>query len=121
MPTLEMNDEDASRPDDDRLLRTYAEVVTPEMVNELAAAGSPRPEGRLLGDVLADTGGRYVHDGDVPDRIMAGLRRHVAEVDDPAAREVLRTGRLIIPFEHLRGLDPATTRIRFGFRVGTPV
>lgn len=119
--SVETNDGHTSRPDDGRLLRTYAEVVTPEMTRELAAGGSPQPEGRLLSEVLAETGGRYVHDGDVPDRVMAGLRRHVAEVDDPAAREVLQTGRLAVPFEHLRGLDPATTRIRFGFTVGTPI
>lgn len=121
MPTDGANDQDTSRPDDGRLLRTYAEVVTPEIARELAAAGGPHPEGRLLGDVLDETGGSYVFDGDIPDRVMAGLRRHVNEVDDPAARRILQTGRLVIPFEHLRGLDPATTRIRIGFSVGTPL
>lgn len=113
-------------PDDDRcrsegwpLLRTYAEVVTPATARGLAAGGSPQPNGRLLSEVLEETRGQYtcVLDG-FSDRILAGLRRHVDDTDDPAARAALETGRLVIPFEHLRGLDPETTRVRLGFSFG---
>lgn len=112
-------DDDIHRPEGEPLLRTFAEVVTPEIEDGLAAGGSPRPQGRLLREVLGETNGQYkcVLDG-FSDRILAGLRRHVAEVDDPSAREALETGRLVIPFEHLRGLDPETTRIRLGFSFG---
>lgn len=101
------------------LLRAFATVVTEEMARERKAAGVPNWQGRLLSEVLEETGGEYESVLDsFPDRVVADLHSHVDEEDDPVARHVLRTGRLVVPFENLRGLDPATTRVALGFGFG---
>jgi len=102
------------------LLRTFARVVTEEMARGREAAGvGGNWRGRLLSDVLKETGGRfeYVLDS-FPDRVLADLHRLVDEEDDPAARQLLETGRLVVPSENLRGHDPATTRVALGFSFG---
>lgn len=101
------------------LLRTFARVVTEEMARGREAAGVGNWPGRLLSDVLEETGGRfeYVLDS-FPDRVLADLQRLVDEEDDPAARQLLETGRLVVPFENLRLHDPATTRVALGFSFG---
>ncbi|TKV61545.1 hypothetical protein FDO65_08245 [Nakamurella flava] len=112
-------DDDGSRREPRQRFRTHAEVVTPEMARERAAGGSPNPDGRLLDEVLAETGGRYQYlMDDLPDRVTADLRRFVEDTGDPVAREALDRGRVVVPFEHLRGLDPGSTRIVLGFGFG---
>ncbi|ACV76956.1 hypothetical protein Namu_0539 [Nakamurella multipartita DSM 44233] len=100
------------------LLGTFARIVTEEMAGERKAASDPNWKGRLLSEVLEETGGQYEYVLDIPDRVMADLQRHVDLVDDPVARQVLETGRLVVPFENLNGLDPATTRVALGFGFG---
>lgn len=101
------------------LLGTFAKTVTEEMPGERKAAGDPNWKGRLLSELLGETGGQYEYVLDsFPDRVVADLQRHVDEVDDPVARQVLETGRLVVPFENLKGLDPATTRVALGFGFG---
>lgn len=101
------------------LLRPFARVVTEEMAREREAAGVPNWAGRLLSEVLEETGGQYemVLDG-FPDRVLADLQRQIHVDDDPIARRVLETGRLVVSFENVRGLDPATTRVALGFGFG---
>lgn len=98
------------------LLRPFAHVVTGQLARDREAAGVPNWEGRLLSEVLEETGGRYeiVLDS-FPDGVLADLQRQIDVEDDPIARRVLETGRLAVPFENLPGLDPATTRIALGF------
>lgn len=118
MPT-DRTEDDGGRDEPRPRLRIHAEVVTPAMARERAAAGSPNPDGRLLGEVLVETGGRYAYVLDsLSDRILDDLRRFVDDTGDPAAREALAQGRVVVPLEHLRGLDPASTRITMGFSFG---
>lgn len=100
------------------MLRTYAEVVTPEMSRERKAGGDRNWEGRTLREVLDETDGKYecVLDN-FPDRFLADLRRHIEEQDDPLARQAVETGSVVISLDHFRGLDPST-RVVLGLSLG---
>lgn len=111
-----MVSDDQPRP---HLLRAFATVVTEELARQRRAAGVPDWQGRLLSEVLEETGGEYESVLDsFPDRVVADLQSLADAEDDPVARQILRTGRLVVPFENLRGLDPATTRVALGFSFG---
>ena len=102
-------------------LTTYAEVF---------AAGHPlwqayqdgfkkTPGRHLLRDVLTETSGRYETTADLPDRFLADVRREIAAGStDASLIDVARSGQVRISLEHLRGHDPATTRIVYGCTLG---
>lgn len=90
---------------------TYAEVLIDDhRFWEAYRNGSKStPPGRPLRDVLADTDGRYEDTVDVPDRVMADLRRAAAvDPTDAALAAAAQSGKVRISLENLRGLDPDT-------------
>ena len=101
-------------------LTVHAEVLTPDHpIWQLFLNGSKEtPPGRLLRDVLSDTGGQYEVTADLPDRFMVAVREAAAKSNDATLAEVARTGKIWISLEHLRGLDPETTRITHGCTLG---
>lgn len=108
------------QPPENVRLTTYAEVLTPDHpIWQPHLNGSKKtPPGRLLGEVLNDTGGQYEVTADLPDRLMVDIREAAAMSTDTTLVEVARTGRILISLEHLRGLDPDTTRIIHGYTLG---
>ena len=109
------------RPPESIRLTTYAEVLTPDHpIWQPYLTGSKKtPPGRLLGEVLDDTGGQYEVTAELPDRLMVDVRQAAAKSTDPTLAEVARTGRILISLEHLRGLDPDTARIIHGCTLGS--
>jgi hypothetical protein len=97
-------------------IKTYADVLTPEheMHRAYRDNGISRTPGRLLSEVLAETGGRYEVMVELPERFLADVRREAETSDDAVVAAVARTGAMSISLEHLRGHDPATTRIVYG-------
>ena len=97
-------------------LTTYAEVLTPDhRLWQFYEDGVKKTPGHLLRDVLTETGGRYEVRADLPERILAQVRRAIAAgCTDTSLTGVVRSGEVRISLEHLRGNDPATTRIRYG-------
>src|ERR1700722_1620196 len=101
------------------IFTTYAEVLTPEHVQyKMYAAGIRKnPPGRLLSDVLAQTRGVW----EIPLSLAAEVKdniRRAAELSND--RELLRIASLPkvpVSLEHLRSLDPQTTRIVIGHTV----
>ncbi|GAA0382760.1 hypothetical protein GCM10009530_36960 [Microbispora corallina] len=78
----------------------------------------PRLPGRLLGDVLRETGGVYELTLPLTDRFRGMLTRAAAFSE--ANRHLLRVAgqtTVVISLEHLRGLDPAVTRVMCGCRI----
>ena len=114
------SDMDFPGPADRLTITTYAEVF--DAAHPLWQAyldGVKKTPGHLLRDVLAETGGRYEVTADLPDRVLAIVRRGIAAGSaDPALAEVVRTGEIVVSLEHLRHHDPATTRIVYGIRLG---
>ncbi len=102
-------------------ITTYAEVFTPEhRLWQFYQEGLKRTPGHLLGDVLKGTGGRYEVTADLPERFLTDVRREIAAGStDAALVDVARSGEIRISLEHLRGHDPATTRIVYGCTLGT--
>lgn len=97
-------------------LTTYAEVFTPEhRLWPFYKAGVKKTPGHLLRDVLTETGGRYEVTTDLPERLLADVRRAIAAgCTDTSLTDVVESGEVRISLEHLRASDPATTRIVYG-------
>jgi hypothetical protein len=89
---------------------TFAEVLTPDHPD----AGSP---GLLLKDVLAESGGRYEYHMVFAEGVKAHYRKWAAAASASEIANIAETGSITISLEHLRGLDPETTRIVVGTRI----
>jgi hypothetical protein len=89
---------------------TFAQVVAP---------GDFRggEGGLLLKDVLEQRGGRYEHHHVLPERARKDLRRLAELTSNRELAEIAEAPSILISLEHLRQLDPNTTRIRVGSRV----
>jgi hypothetical protein len=98
---------------------TYAEVLTSEhpQMKAYVAGIKKNPPGRLIRDVLQDTGGAY----EIMLRMSPSFQdkvRNVAELTkDETLRRVASQPEVVVSFEHLRHLDPDTTTIVLGFRL----
>jgi hypothetical protein len=97
----------------------YAEVVTPEHPqSKLYAAGKvAKQPGRLLRDYLDESGGTYEFRMPVPEDLQAKLLRVASMTADQSLAEVAAAAESVISLEHLRNLDPDTTRIVCGQRL----
>lgn len=89
---------------------TFAYVTSPD--DPLGGVG-----GYLLKDLIADNDGQYVHRYILPDRTKERLRKFAEATSSPALAEIADRPVIYISFEHLRGLDPETTRVRIGSEV----
>jgi hypothetical protein len=89
---------------------TYGRVVSPD--DPWGGVG-----GLLLRDVLADSGGRYEHRIPLPDRTKNRLRKLAQLTSDPTPAKIAGVGMVVVSLEHLRHLDPDTTRVRVGFEI----
>jgi hypothetical protein len=97
----------------------YAEVLTPEHSQyKMYAAGIKKnPPGRLLRDVLAQTRGVYEIGLPLPAEMRDNMRR-VAELSgDSELLRIANLSKVPVSLEHLRGLDPETTRIVLGHMI----
>src|SRR5258705_10315288 len=97
-------------------LVTFAEVLTADHPSSrLYAAGKlPSAPGRLLSEYLEETGGRYEFALPMPDTLRASLRAVAALSNDSGLASAAEADVTMISLEHLRGLDPAATRIIVG-------
>ncbi|WP_261569254.1 hypothetical protein [Frankia gtarii] len=89
---------------------TFAHVVSPDDIR--GGEG-----GRLLKDLLEESGGRYEHRHVLPDRAKNDIRKLAEATSNPGLAEIAEKSEIVISLEHLRDLDPNTTRIRIGARV----
>lgn len=101
-------------------ITTYAEVFTPEhWLWQAHENGIKKTPGHLLDDVLKETGGRYEVTANLPERFLTEVRSAIAAGStDDSLTDVARSGEIRISLEHLRGHDPATTRIVYGCTLG---
>jgi hypothetical protein len=96
----------------------YADVFTPEhpLFNSYLA-GHKKTPGRLLADVLEETGGEYEVDIVLPDRFLADVARAATEAGDSRLAAAAKVQTFRVSLEHLNGYDPNTTRIVYGVRL----
>jgi hypothetical protein len=73
--------------------------------------------GLLLRDVLADSEGRYEHRLQLPERTRNRLREWARLTGDSKPAQIADADTTTISLEHLRHLDPDTTRIRIGLEI----
>jgi hypothetical protein len=73
--------------------------------------------GLLLRDVLADNEGRYEHRLQLADRTKDRLRRLARLSGDGRAAAIAEDDAVMISLEHLRHLDPDSTRVRIGLEI----
>jgi hypothetical protein len=97
---------------------TYAEVLTPDhpQYKVWHAGKRSTPPGRLLGDILAQTGGRY----EVAMPLWTGLYEQIEQLaeltGDPDLAAAADRKDWTISLEHLRGQGPGT-RVLVGIRL----
>jgi hypothetical protein len=97
---------------------TYAEVLTPDHpLSKAHADGFKRTPGHLLGDVLRETGGRYEVETDIPLRAREEFRRLASQTGDSQLAALAGAKSIRISLEHLRGCDPDSTRIVYGYQL----
>jgi hypothetical protein len=97
----------------------YATVLTSDYVAaKMYRAGKlDRPPGRLLADYLKETGGRYAFDMPLDPRLRQRINDLARLNGDPDLHAVAGQEYLTVSLDHLRGLDPDTTRIVVGIRL----
>jgi hypothetical protein len=86
---------------------TYAQVVKPDDFR--GGAG-----GILLKDLIEQNGGRYEHVHILSEKAKKDLRRLAELTSNQELAKIADRSSIAISLEHLRGLDPDTTRIRVG-------
>ena len=97
----------------------YATVLTSDYVaaRMFRAGKLDRPPGRPLAEYLTETGGVYAFDMPLDPR----LRQKIAELarlnGDPDLRAAAEREYFTVSLDHLRGLDPDTTRMVVGIRL----
>lgn len=101
-------------------LATYAEVVTAESLStQLFRAGIRKsPPGMLLKDILTVSGGEYRGVVELPAPIQQHFRDIAAVSGDAEIARIADAGRLVVPLDQFQGMDPETTRIAFGYKIG---
>ncbi|MBL7491922.1 hypothetical protein I6A60_20340 [Frankia sp. AgB1.9] len=73
--------------------------------------------GLLLRDVLADNEGRYEHHLHLPERTKNRLRELTRLTGDSRPAQIAEADATTISLDHLRHLDPDTTRVRIGLEI----
>jgi hypothetical protein len=73
--------------------------------------------GHLLRDLLEKSGGKYVVEGDMGDEVRKAAQNVARATGDKNLAAMAANKTYPISLEHLRGLDPDTTRIVYGFRL----
>lgn len=98
---------------------SYAEVLTPDHIQFKAYSAGIRknPPGRLLADLLRKTGGAYEFQLDLPPAFRDDIRRVGELTTDQELLDIASQAKAPVSLEHLRHLDPQTTRIVFGHRL----
>jgi hypothetical protein len=98
-------------------LESYADVFTPDHPQYQAyLRGEKKGPGVLLADVLHETGGAYEVTVILPQKFLRRIAATAAETGDVELAAAAGSERFVVSLEHLRGLDPATTRIVYGTR-----
>lgn len=87
---------------------THAVVVTPEhpLMKAYQAGFKETPPGRVLRELLEDTGGAYEITLVIPPYTLERLRQVAELTSDQQLLEISRHPEIRISFEHLRGTDP---------------
>jgi hypothetical protein len=96
----------------------YAEVLTPDhhQYKAYAAGIKKNPPGRLLQDVLDETGGEYAYEMYLADQLRENIRAVARLNSDSELAHIATLAKVPISLEHLRHVDPRTTRIVLGHR-----
>jgi hypothetical protein len=103
----------------------YAEIVDPadplivrvQEANRREGANPPSPP-PLLREHLEKSGGAYEAVLVMPTRFREHVRILAELGGDPDLLALAARDSLLVSLEHLRGLDPDTTRVRVGARLG---
>jgi hypothetical protein len=100
-------------------LTTYAEVVTPDLVqSKMYRAGIKKsPPGLLFADLLKQTGGVFEFQIDMSPEFRENVLRAARLTSDEELLHFASLPKVPISLEHLRHLDPRTTRVVVGIRL----
>jgi hypothetical protein len=97
---------------------TYAQVYNDDHpLAKMYRDGFKNMPGHLLRDVLEANGGRYEVQAELPDELRDQVRRVAAATGNKSLAETAAAAKVKISLEHLRDLDPNSTRIVYGFRL----
>lgn len=92
------------------------EVVVEELRSTTQDADDST-NGLLLQQLLERTGGQYVWHFEPPAELRKQWRRTGEVIADANLAEIARAQTIPISLEHLRGKDPATTRVKVRFEI----
>jgi hypothetical protein len=97
---------------------TFAEILTPDLLPWKAyqAGIVKNPPGQLLKDILDYTKGVYALKLDLREDVKDQMRKIANVSSDPELLRITRLAQVTVSLEHLRDLDPETTRIVCGYR-----
>jgi|ERR1022692_5131163 hypothetical protein len=97
----------------------YAEILTPDHTQFKAYEAGIRknPPGLLLQDVLRQTGGVYEIELDLPEKFREQIRQVAELTSDEKLIDIASLPKAPVSLEHLRHLDPRTTRIVCGHQL----
>lgn len=98
-------------------LEPFVEIFTPDhpMIN--AAGGGVNFAGHLLRDVLRENGGRYEVATELPDRDRDSILQTAERTANRRLAAQVSSNKFVVSLEHLRDLNPDTTRIVYGLRL----
>lgn len=98
---------------------TYAEVLSDDHPqSKLFRAGKvTRQPGRLLRDYLTESGGAYEFRMPISDHLKSELAQVASLTEDRTLHGIASKNESVISLEHLRHLDPDSTRIVCGQRI----
>ena len=96
--------------------RTYAELLTPDSIQYKAykAGIKKNRPGRLLQDILDQTGGVYEIKHVLSDSFREEIRQVAELTSDEELLRIARLPSISVSLEHFRHADPKTTRIVLG-------
>jgi hypothetical protein len=98
-------------------LEPFVEIFTPDDPIVHGAGGGVTFAGRLLRDVLREHGGRYEAVTELPDRDRDSILRMAERTANSGLAAQVSTNKFMVSLEHLRHLDPDTTRIVYGLHL----
>lgn len=97
-------------------IETFVELFTPDHPMADARGGNGFA-GRLLRDVLQESGGRYEATAELSDRGREDVLRVAERTQDARLAFLATTNKFVVSLEHLRDLDPDVTRIVYGLQL----
>ena len=100
-------------------LTAYAEILTPDHIQFKAyqAGIKKNRPGVLLADLLRQTGGVYEVQLDLSPRFQEEIRQVAELTSDEELLRIASFPKAPVSLEHLRHVDPRTTRIVLGHRL----